>query len=61
MMSGETTAEWSKRLRKERPAHVFFIDDDMREPLARAAAREGVTVPGLIKKAIKMFLNGQRG
>jgi hypothetical protein len=56
----ETAAQWDKRLRKQQPAHVFFIDDDLREPLQRAAERWGVTVPALIKKIIKMHLNDQR-
>ena len=57
----ETDAQWEKRLRRAPPANVFFIDPELIEPLQRAAAREGMTVPALIKKAIKMFLNDQRG
>jgi hypothetical protein len=55
------TKQWEKRLRVDRPQHVFFIDTELREPLQRAAERCGTTVPGLIKKALKMFLNDQRG
>jgi hypothetical protein len=59
-VSAETTAQWEKRLRKEQPAHVFFIDDDLREPLRVAAERWQLTVPALIKKIIKMHLNNER-
>ena len=56
----ETTEQWEKRFRRDQPRSVFFIDDDMREPLQRAAERWGVTVPALIKKIIKMHLNDER-
>jgi hypothetical protein len=56
----ETSAQWSKRLRREQPAHVFFIDDELRDSLGRAAERCGVTVPGLIKKVLMAWLHDQR-
>jgi hypothetical protein len=57
----ETPAQWGKRLRREQPAHVFFIDDELRDLLERAAGRCGVTVPALIKKIIKAWLRDQKG
>jgi hypothetical protein len=60
MPVAETSAQWAKRLRRAPPENVFFIDPELIEPLQRAASREGVTVPALIKKALKMFLNDQR-
>jgi hypothetical protein len=56
----ETTAEWGKRLRKQQPKFVFFIDDDLREPLERAAERCGISLPGLIKRVLKGWLHDQR-
>jgi predicted HicB family RNase H-like nuclease len=61
MPVAETTAQWGKRLRKEQPENVFFIDPELIEPLQRAAAREGVTVAAWIKKSLKMRLHNQRG
>jgi hypothetical protein len=56
----ETQAQWAKRLRKEQPENVFFIDPELIEPLQRAAGRCGVSLPALIKKVLKAFLHDQR-
>ena len=58
----ETSAQeqWAKRLRRDQPEHVFFIDTEMRAPLAAAAARNEITVAGLIKKVLKAWLHDQR-
>jgi hypothetical protein len=61
MPVAETTAQWGKRLRKEQPENVFFIDPELIVPLQRAAGRHEMTVPGLIKKIIASWLHDQKG
>jgi hypothetical protein len=56
----ETAAKWAKRLRKEQPENVFFIDPELIEPLRRAAERHEMTVCGLLKKIVRMWLHDQR-
>jgi hypothetical protein len=56
----ETTAEWGKRLRRQQPPNVFFLDDELRESLESAAGRCGATVPALIKKVLMAWLHDQR-
>ena len=55
----ETDAQWEKRLRRAPPANVFFIDPELIEPLQRAAAERGFTVPGLIKSVILDWFRAQ--
>lgn len=52
-----TTEQWGKRLRRDQPANVFFIDDELRVPLRAAAEHNGISVAGLIKKIVKAWLN----
>lgn len=61
MPVAETTREWTKRLRRAPPPNVFFIDDELRESLERAAARNECTVAKLIKKILVAWLHNQRG
>ena len=39
--------------------NVFFIDPELIEPLQRAAAERGFTVPGLIKSVILDWFRAQ--
>jgi hypothetical protein len=57
--AAETPAQWGKRLRREQPENVFFIDPELIEPLQRAAAERGCTVPGLIKRVILDWFRAQ--
>jgi hypothetical protein len=52
----ETAAQWSKRLRREQPANVFFIDPELIGPLQRAAAAQGIMTPKLIKQILRFWL-----
>jgi hypothetical protein len=60
MPVAETSAQSAKRLRKEQPEGVFFVDSELREPLQRAAERCGISRSGLIKKVLKAFLHDQK-
>ncbi len=56
MMTSSDIAAWGRRLRKEQPPNVHFIDPELLEPLAAVAAERGCTLNKLIKSILVEWL-----